>query len=139
MYFLRLPDVYLMYAEALSRGNGDKSTALEYINKVHRRAYAQPVDVPSKFDYKSLTDKTIAAGAGDIIANDPLKYERWAEFFGEGHWWFDVCRWKIGAQEQAYYKKVKSGALNWADRKYALPIPQDEINNNSKIKQNPGY
>ena len=139
MYFLRLPDVYLMYAESLMRGNGDKAAALEYINKVHRRAYAQPIDVASKFDYKSLSDKTIAAGVGDVIANDPLKYERWAEFFGEGHWWFDVCRWKIGAQEQAYYKKVKSGSLNWADRKYALPIPQDEINNNSKIKQNPGY
>ncbi len=138
-YFLRLSDVYLMYAEALTRGSGDKAAALEYVNKVHRRAYDQPVDAPSKFDYKTLTDRTRAAVSTDVLANDPLKYERWAEFFGEGHWWLDVCRYKVGAQEQTYYQKVKSGALSWNDRKYALPIPQDEINNNSKMKQNPGY
>lgn len=138
MIALRLADVYLLYAEALVR-TGNPAGALEYVNKVHRRAYSQPVDAPSKFDYKTLSDKTMALGAGDHLANDPLRYERWAELFAEGQWWFDVARWKIGDKEQAYYKRVKSGALVWNDRKYAFPIPESEILNNTKIRQNPGY
>ena len=135
---LRTADAYLLYAEALAN-TGNAAGALEYINKVHRRAYDVPVDVASRFDYKSLTDKTRALGAGDHLTSDPLKYERWAELFAEGQWWFDVCRWKIGDKETAYYKRVKSGDLIWNDRKYAFPIPQTEILNNPQIKQNPGY
>ena len=80
------------------------------------------------------------ASAGDPLSNDPLKYERWAELFGEhGSWWFDVCRWRIGAEEAAYYERVNSGELNWNDnRNYALPIPQTQINADN-IGQNPGY
>ena len=137
-YLLRLADVYLLYAEALQR-TGNVAGALEYVNKVHRRAYNVPVDVASTFDYKSLTDKTKALGADDHLASDPLKYERWAELFAEGQWWFDVCRWKIGPQEQAYYKRVKSGQITWNERKYAFPIPESEMISNAKIKQNPGY
>lgn len=135
---LRLADVYLLYAEAL-QNTGNPAGALEYVNKVHRRAYDVPVDVASPFDYKSLTDKTKALGAGDHLASDPLKYERWAELFAEGQWWYDVCRWKIGDKETAYYKAVKSGSLVWNDRKYAFPIPQTELLNNPNMKQNPGY
>ena len=135
MYFMRLPDVYLMYAEAQAR-LGNTKDALEYINKVHRRAYSLPVDTPASNDYKTLTDKTMALGAGDHLANDPLKYERFVELFAEGSWWFDVCRWKIGDKETAYYKTVKAGPLAWDDKKYALPIPRSELDNNSKIKPN---
>lgn len=138
MYFLRLADVYLLYAETLSR-TGNAAGAVEYLNKVKRRAYSLPVDAPSAVDYKSLTDKTNALGAGDHLANDPLKYERWAELFAEGQWWFDVARWRIGDKEAAYYKKVKPGNLVWNDRKYAFPIPEREMLNNTKMKQNPGY
>lgn len=135
---LRMADVMLLYAEAL-RETGNTAEALEFVNKVHRRAYDVPVNTPSRFDYKSLTDKTATVGSGDHLANDPLKYERWAELFAEGHWWFDVCRWRIGDREAAYYQKVKSGNLIWNDRKYAFPIPQDEMLKNPKMVQNPGY
>ncbi len=138
MYFLRLADIYLFYAESLIR-TGNPVLGLEYINKVKRRAYDLPVDVPSAIDYSSLASATMAAPS-DHLRNDPLKYERWAELYAEGHWWFDVRRWKIGAQETGYYVKVKSGNLVWADFKYALPLPETEINNNNKIqKQNDGY
>jgi hypothetical protein len=138
MYVTRLADVYLLYAEALKIG-GDNATALEYVNKIHRRAYDANPDVPSKWDYKTLADRTITADPTDPLANDPLRYERWAELFCEGHWWFDVRRWQLGPKEAAYYKKVMSGPLVWNDRKYAMPLPTGEINNNTKVKQNPGY
>jgi hypothetical protein len=126
----------LLYAESLIK-SGDAIGGLEYLNKVHRRAYDQPINAPSVYDYKTLTDRTKTVDATDVLANDPLKYERWAELFGEGNWWFDVRRFGIGAQEAAYYKRVQGGPLTWTDTKYALPIPTSEINSNSLVVQNP--
>ena len=136
MYILRLADIYLLYAEA-SMKTGQNAEALEYINKVHRRAYDVNPDNTSRYDYASLTSATKATDA--TLANDPLKYERWAELFGEGTWWFDICRWKLGKSEAQYYVKVATGTLVWEDYKYALPIPLREINTNSNIKPNIGY
>jgi hypothetical protein len=145
-YLLRLADVYLLYAEACIN-TGDNTDGLEYLNKVKRRAYSLPVNTPSAIDYKSLTDKTPAANPLDpdpVLGNNPLYYERWAELFNEGSWWFDVCRWKIGDSEAAYF----GSALNCTQplsttftdsRSYQWPIPLSEINTNSKIVQNPGY
>ena len=124
-YIVRLADIYLLYAEILK--DVDPEQALEYINKVHRRAYGYPVDSPSPVDYKSLTDET-KASAGDHLHNDVLKYERWAELFAEGQWWWDVRRWEIGEQEMAYYKESRAGALTWRGIDcYVQPIPQREI------------
>jgi hypothetical protein len=139
LYILRLADVYLMYAEALIQSGGSSAEALEYINKVKRRAYGLSPDTPSAVDYLSLNDKTMATD--EVLANNPLRYERWAELFLEGHWWFDVVRWRLGPKEAAFYQKVGSGNLVWEDRAYAMPIPESEINSNPGLKgqQNPGY
>ncbi|SEJ02575.1 Starch-binding associating with outer membrane [Dyadobacter sp. SG02] len=134
--WLRLADVYLLYAETLSH-SGDNAGALEYINKVKRRAYGLPVNTPSAVDYKSLTDLTKASDA--VLKNDPLKYERWAELFGEGHWWLDVRRWQIGDKEAAYYQRIRGGAIEWSPTDYAQPIPINEITANVNMRQNPGY
>lgn len=142
-YLLRLADVYLLYAEACMN-SGDNATALEYINKVHRRAYDQPIHAPSPYDYPSLNART-KASAGDVnLANNPLRYERYAELFAEGHWWFDVCRWRIGGTEATYYGNLlpNNHPSQWSDaRSYAFPIPLEEMNANLKMagQQNPGY
>ncbi|MBN9299673.1 MAG: RagB/SusD family nutrient uptake outer membrane protein [Filimonas sp.] len=143
IYFLRMADVYLLYAEA-AKGGGDNATALEYVNKVKRRAYDQPINAPSPFDYASLTAATSAAG-DPVLGNNPLYYERWAELFNEGHWWFDLCRWRIGKSEATYYGtaiNLSGNPINWSDQKsYSWPIPLSEINSNAKMvrQQNPGY
>lgn len=134
--WLRLADVYLLYAEALKE-TGNTSGALEYINKVKRRAYGLPVNSASAVDYASLSAATMANDP--VLANDPLKYERFAELFGEGHWWFDVRRWKIGAEEAAYYERVRGGEIEWSDNDYAQPIPLVELISNSNMEQNQGY
>jgi tetratricopeptide (TPR) repeat protein len=125
-YILRLADVYLLYAETAA-ASGDDATALEYLNKVKRRAYNLPVNTPSAIDYTSLTGTTSAANASDpVLGNNPLYYERWAELFNEGAWWFDVCRWHLGASEDALYVTARSlnGApFVWTDKSYAWPIP----------------
>lgn len=140
-YILRLADVYLLYAEA-SAGAGDNGTALEYLNKVKRRAYDLPVNTPSAVDYTSLTSQTSAIN-DPVLGHNPLYYERWAELFNEGSWWFDVCRWKIGKSEAAYFGSainLHGAAIQFDDAKsYVWPIPLSEINTNAKIRQNPGY
>lgn len=135
---VRLADIYLLYAEVLK--DSDSSTALEYINKIHRRAYDYPIDQPSPIDYTSLTDRT-KAEPDDHLANDPLKYERWAELFAEGQWWFDIRRWEIGEQEMKYFKENRNGSLIWRGIDcYVQPIPKTEIERyNGNIKQSGNY
>ncbi|NQX56366.1 RagB/SusD family nutrient uptake outer membrane protein [Pedobacter panaciterrae] len=141
-YFLRMADVYLLYAEA-SIGSGDVATGLEYINKVKRRAYDLPINSASPRDYTSLSAATPAIN-DPVLGTNPLRYERWAELFHEGQWWFDVCRWRLGPQEAAFYGRARnlSTPLTFNEAKsYSWPIPLSEFNSNSKItgQQNPNY
>jgi starch-binding outer membrane protein, SusD/RagB family len=135
---VRLADIYLLYAELIKDDNS--SLALEYINKVHRRAYGFPPDSPSPYDYTSLTDRTKTADENDHLAYDILKYERWAELFSEGQWWWDVRRWKIGAAEADFYVETRHGIITWkGDESYIQPIPQLELERNENIQQSTGY
>lgn len=141
-YLLRLADVYLLYAEACAN-SGEAGTALEYLNKIKRRAYSYPIDAASPVDYASLTANTVAIN-DPVLGKNPLYYERWAELFNEGGWWFDICRWRIGKSEAEYYGTALNvtGPFQWNDSKsYTWPIPLAEINANAKIanQQNPGY
>lgn len=140
-YLIRLAEVYLLYAEA-AKGTNDNTTALEYLNKTKRRAYGYPVNAASPVDYSGLTAATVAIG-DPVLGNNPLYYERFAELFNEGGWWFDVCRWRIGASEAAYYESALNvhGNLNWNDKTYSWPVPQAEFNSNPKMngQQNQGY
>jgi hypothetical protein len=141
-YFLRMADIYLLYAEA-NIGSGDASTGLEYINKVRRRAYDLPMNTASARDYTSLNAATPALN-DPVLGANPLRYERWAEFFHEGQWWFDVCRWRLGPQEAAFFGRARnlSTPLTFNETKnYSWPIPLSEFNGNEKIagQQNPGY
>lgn len=144
IYFIRLPEIYLMYAYLLK--DSDPATALEYVNKVKRRAYGYSPDGASPVDYGSLTDRTLTADATDHLANDPLLYELWAEFFGEMRWWEYVRFLRLGKQEADYYKTVSGpGAAKtnivWKDTNYAMPIPTSEFesNPNPDMVQTPGY
>lgn len=140
-YLIRLAEVYLLYAEA-AKGSNDNTIAIEYLNKTKRRAYGYPVNAPSPVDYTSLTATTAAIG-DPVLGNNPLYYERFAELFNEGGWWYDVCRWRIGASEAAYYQTALNvnGNLAWNNKTYSWPLPQAELNSNPKMagQQNPGY
>jgi hypothetical protein len=138
IYIVRLADIYLLYAEAIR--DEDPVTALEYINKVHRRAYGLSPDGTSEYDYHSLTDRTKTVDENDHLANDVLKYERWAELFAEGDWWFSIRRWKTGQQETDYFKKTRVGNITFlGDAFYVQPIPKIELERNPALVQNDGY
>lgn len=139
-YPVRLADVYLMYAETVKESN--PTLALEYINKVHRRAYDYDPNSASPVDYVSLSDRTKTIDPADHLANDPLFYELWAETFAEGKWWETVRRLDWGQLEADYYKTAVAGQkIVWRDEHYAMPIPslEFEANDNPGMVQNPGY
>lgn len=135
---VRLADIYLLYAELIVEEN--PSMALEYINKVHRRAYGFTPDSPGPYDYTALNDRTKTTDENDHLAFDVLKYERWAELFAEGQWWWDVRRWKIGPAETSFFVETRHGLITWkGDESYVQPIPQLELERNENIQQSTGY
>lgn len=138
---IRLADIYLLYAEAIA--STDQAKALEYVNKVHRRAYGCDPDAVSPYDYKSLNDETCAAVnyPSDILARDVIKYERWAELFAEGQWWIDVRRYEILENETGVYTETRYGSNKYlGERGYAQPIPLTEIERyNGGLQQNYNY
>lgn len=137
-YIVRMADIYLLYAELMAEKN--PTLALEYVNKVHRRAYGYDPESASPYDYVSLTDRTRAFYDEDPLANNPLRYERWAELFAEGQWWMDVRRYRCGAEEADYYIETSHGRITWkGDCSYVQPIPQLELERNHNMKQSAGY
>jgi hypothetical protein len=135
---IRLADIYLLYAEVM-HNLGQDGVALEYVNKVHRRAHGKDPNDTS-FGYSSLTDQTKTVAPDDELANDVIKYERWAELFGEGQWWWDVRRWQIGKEEAQTYKKVRLGDVIFRGNSYYVqPIPQQEMDRNKGMVQSEGY
>ena len=71
------------------------------------------INTPSIYDYASLTARTKTDPSDVDLSNNPLRYERHAELFAEGDWWFDVCRWHIGQDEAAYYNIGISDGINY--------------------------
>ena len=128
---LRLADVYLMYAEA-QNALGNDAVALEYTNKVRRRAFGL---APNTAD--PSVDLT---GAGTVL-RDKIREERFLELFAEGHRWFDIVRWKIVEQEVLKYNtdNVTQGLIVYTDKVYCYPVPQQEVDNNKTIIPSTGY
>lgn len=76
-----------------------------------------------------------------MLGHDVIKYERWAEMFAEGQWWYDVRRWEILPNEVKVYPTSTYGTAEYlGERAYAQPIPLTEIERyNGNLKQNTGY
>lgn len=116
---IRLADVYLMYAEAANE-NGHTAQAIGAINVVRERV-GMP-DLPTAA-YPTDTKEEIFSA---------IVHERRVELAFEHTRLADLQRWGLAAQQLA-----SSGYLSPKNRYF--PIPQQEINNNPKLKQNDGY
>ncbi|AHM58468.1 RagB/SusD domain-containing protein [Flammeovirgaceae bacterium 311] len=129
---MRLADVYLMYAEVMN-ALGQDAIALEYLNKVRRRAWGySPSNQEPAVDFTGL--------AGDEL-RDTIREERFRELFAEGHRWYDIVRWGIVEQEVLKYnqKRVTQGEILFQPKDYYYPIPQQEVDNNENIVPSQGY
>ena len=125
MPIFRLPEMYLIYAEAVKRGStfGDETTALMYLNKLNERAYGNTSGNKSTYDLTYIID------------------ERARELFWEGFRRTDLIRYNQFV-ESSYLWPWKGGSKNGTSvdsYRKLYPIPSAEITSNFKIKQNPGY
>lgn len=125
MPLFRLPEMYLIYAEAFTRGAASttSSLALNYINLIRQRAYGN--------------------NSGDITApqltTDFILDERGRELYWEGHRRTDLVRYNRFT-ESSYLWPWKGGVAGGtgvsATRKIFL-IPSSDINGNANLTQNP--
>ncbi|MDR2823946.1 MAG: RagB/SusD family nutrient uptake outer membrane protein [Prevotellaceae bacterium] len=119
---MRLADVYLMYAEAAVRSNGDKAKAADYVNELRNRAGVST---------RSASDLTL-----DFILD-----ERARELYWEGWRRQDLIRFsKFTGDDYKWQWKgnVHDGAAI-ADFRKLFPLPQDLLDMNKNLTQNEGY
>lgn len=131
----RLADTYLMAAEALMM-SGKADLAVEYINKVRRRAAKK-----GESEAETLVNKKameVSAAALDI---DFILDERARELIGEYTRWFDLVR--TGKLVERVKKHNSLAAPNIKDYHVLRPIPQTQIDRTEggrdAFPQNDGY
>lgn len=113
----RAGELLLLRAEARARQDR-LPEAIADINTVRQRAGLAPL----------LT----TIGRSQVLA--AIENERRAELFSEwGHRWFDLVRWD---RANTVLGPLKTG---WQPTDMLYPIPQEELNNNLFLTQNPGY
>lgn len=128
MPILRYADVLLMAAEACNEV-GDQGYAAEQLNKVRVRAGLSPVSGLSKEAFR------------DVVLE-----ERRRELFGEGLARYDLIRrgrYLDHAELLLAQGLIVTGNLTITNehgpRTLLYPIPQEELDRNPKLTQNPGY
>ena len=123
---LRLADMMLIYAEAATRGNADRATALGYVNQIRARAFRAGAT-------SAITDAQMTP---DFILDERAREMHWegtrrsdliryAKFTESGYLW----PWKGGL----------SGGKSVDDKYKLFPIPASDLTTNPNLKQNPGY
>lgn len=125
---LRLADIYLMYAECINELNGDRTTAVEYINKVRRRVNMSDLNPSGFTTYDELLTQ--------------IKHERLVELCGECTRWFDLDRWG-DIHDQGKVNEIAERDIDFRSynvgKNHVWIIPNHEINLWDGLTQNPGY
>ena len=135
----RLGEFYLDYAEAVFNATGSAEdatygmTANEAVNKLRNRS---DIKMPK---FKEEGEAWV----------ERYERERLVELAFENHRFWDVRRWKKGAQ---YFKTIQVANISnslqltrstvtrqWDEKYNFYPIPQSELKKNPNLEQNPGW
>ena len=166
--YIRLPELYLMYAEALNE-LGRSQEALSWLNKTRTRVGLPEMTLPNAARLHSgqnLPDYPECNLQGDKYLREEILDERAREFCFEEVRWFDIAFWKredlmrkilygiqitrkSGSFEEGNLvltysdpSKMDQGRI-WQDKfspKWFLSaFPSDEINKGYGLVQNPGW
>ena len=142
---IRMAELYLNLAECYA-AQGNTPKALENLNKVHQRA-----------GLPAITEADITESERTLT--DWILDERFVEFYGEGHRFYDLRRYMVAPQYLSAGKREGLNAVEkmnptfaefnqrvkvnqpykWSTRMYILPIIQSEIGKNTNLVQAPGY
>ncbi|MEM8907833.1 MAG: RagB/SusD family nutrient uptake outer membrane protein [Bacteroidota bacterium] len=126
MILYRYADVLMMYAEAVNELDGPTQDVYDAVNAIRRRA--------------NMPD--LSPGLNQQTMRETIRHERHVEFAWEGTRYFDLIRWGTAKDviPQATLFGESRDTRVFDDNKHKLwPIPQKEIDLNSKLTQNPGY
>lgn len=142
---MRLAEVLLNYAEAQNEVAGPDASVYAAINRVRARA-GQP-DLPEGLGKEEMFERIVQ--------------ERKIELALEGHRYWDLRRWDMATEvlngkqwtgmrvlqdpndpDHLIYEKYPvdfRAEYVFLDKHYLFPIPQEEIDKNPELTQNPGY
>lgn len=133
---IRAAELYLNYAEALNEAEGPTATVYKLVNDIRDRAN-QP-ELPKGLDKLQMRDR--------------IRHERRIELVFENHRFWDVRRWMIAEDvDSGPVHKVEvdeKGNITYTvfqnrvfdpSKHYLFPIPQEEIDKNRELDQNPGW
>lgn len=128
-YLLRLADIILMKAEALNE-----------LSKIQEAA-AQVNIIRDRADLEPLGD---AATTSTQTLRDAILKERRLELAQEAQRWSDLVRYDVVVETMDSVDDIdlRTGEIvnyNMSETDILLPIPQNEINRNPALTQNPGY
>lgn len=138
--YIRLADIYLMYAEASNEATGPTAQALEYVNNIRQRA-----GLPA-----------LPSGLSQTEFRAKIQHERAIELAHEQIRYYDLRRWKQGnemkgnfegmavdlganASDEKFFKRTVFETRVFEPKHYWWPIPQNEIDKNQAMVQNPGW
>jgi hypothetical protein len=123
-YLFRFADVLLIFAEAENKLNGPTLAAYDAINQVRRRAYGEPINIPS-----AIAD--LPAGLNQSQFDDMVFRERGYEFIGEAKRWFDMVRTGRVAQTiNGVNAVIKFANRKPVPNKLLFALPDVELQNN---------
>lgn len=123
---LRLSEAYMNYAEACAMM--DNKEEAEYALNTLREKRFDPED----FEEEQFGDKD------ELI--EFVRAERRRELCFEGHRWFDLRRWGMPAITHTWYDSEEHSStyrLEECDLLYTIPIPNEAMQKNGKLVQNP--
>jgi hypothetical protein len=85
---------------------------------------------------RAIPTAVLSANTGDALVQEIL-IERRKELFGEGHRYYDILRTKQTLNRSASVSHWSKLVIASGDKRFALPIPQAEIDANPNVVQNP--
>jgi hypothetical protein len=133
---IRYADVLLCYAECLANLD-NVAAAVPYVDRVRTR---KSTNLPT------LANSTNAEIAACVTSKDKflkrLQMERALELCFESVRWIDIKRWGL-LETQAGIDELKSRDSDFDNfiigKNDVMPLPQQEVDNNVNLKQNPNY
>ena len=127
---IRYAEVLLIAAEAAVE-IGNNAAATTYLNEVRARARAGG-------SWKNTGPSDVPADITGTVTVDDVLEERRLELAFECKRWYDIARRKIGADVfNASGLEGEKPAFTADD--YLMPLPEDELDRNPNLTQNPGY
>ena len=122
-YFMRLAEVYFIYAEAAVRNQTSEATIKARLMEALER-------------WKYTTDKINQQVSANGLL-ETIRLQKWMEFMAEnGEEWYDLIRYySAGNLTMAQLTAIKSTLTN--ESQFIMPIPRDAIAGNNLLEQNP--